>query len=116
MVWTALSVPKGRAWLLPAGVRENVGEGPGCAWWCLCHPLLGPAHPAPRPGRRFHTHSSEHLGIHLLFLLGRSLPTDAGFLPGLWEDGAGCACVSLIPKAQDVKASGSHLLTWLLGE
>lgn len=99
-----VSSPQGRAWPLRLVSESVSGKLPSCLGVDLIIPR-GARSPEPRPprGRQFQPRPSVHLGRSLIGFLFSLLPSDAGFRPGPWEDGAVCVCVCVSP---DPKSTG----------
>lgn len=88
-----VSSPQGRAWPLRLVSESVSGKLPSCLGVDLITPR-GACSPEPRPprGRQFQPRPSVHPGRSLISFLCSLLPSDAGFRPGPWEDGAVCVC------------------------
>lgn len=114
------SAPKGRAWLLPAGVGEHVGAGLGHALvWPpsprgrACPPGPTPGAGGVRPALQCGQGTAAFLSsVGCSPLMLASSPRSGGTV-------LACACMRVplpTPKARGVEVPGSSRLTRLLGE
>lgn len=91
-------------------VSESMSGQASVMPWCgLRHPLAGPAHLAPRPGREASGPLCSAARELLRSCPPGFLPTDAGFKPALWGDSAGvCVHACASPDPQSMGCGGSR--------